>query len=71
MMGVYGKDGTWLIEGHGFVPDIEVENLPHATFNGDDAQLKAAIDLLLQKIKEDPRPVPEAPAFPDKSFNNK
>lgn len=71
MMGVYGKDGTWLIEGHGFVPDIEVENLPHATFNGDDAQLKAAIDLLLEQIKEDPRPVPEAPAFPDKSFNNK
>ena len=71
MMGVYGKDGNWLIEGHGFEPDIEVDNLPHETFNGKDAQLQAAIDLLLNKIKEDPREIPPAPAFPDKSFNNK
>ncbi len=71
MMGVYGNDRTWLIEGHGFEPDIIVDNLPHATFNGEDAQLQAAIKLLEKLIKEDPRTVPEAPAFPDKSFNNK
>lgn len=68
MFGVYGPEGEWLIEGHGFVPDIEVINLPHATFNGGDAQLDAAIDYLLDAIKKDPRPVPKAPAFPDKSF---
>ena len=71
MMGVYGPNGEWLIEGHGFVPDIEVDNLPHATFNGSDAQLQAAIDLLLKKIAEDPREVPPVPAYPDKSLNNK
>jgi tricorn protease len=71
MMGVYGKDGKWLIEGHGFEPDIVVENLPHATFHGDDAQLTAAIELLQKLISEDPREVPEVPAYPDKSFNNK
>lgn len=71
MMGVYGNDRTWLIEGHGFEPDIVVDNLPHATFNGKDAQLEAAIEFLEKLIKEDPRAVPEAPAFPDKSFNNK
>jgi len=71
MMGVYGKDGKWLIEGHGFEPDIVVDNLPHATFDGDDAQLTAAIELLKKLIAEDPREVPEVPAYPDKSFNNK
>ncbi|WP_224490303.1 S41 family peptidase [Robertkochia flava] len=70
MNGVYGEEGEWLIEGHGFVPDIEVVNMPHATFKGEDAQLQAAIDLLLKKISEDPREVPEVPAFPDKSFRN-
>lgn len=70
MFGVYGDNGEWLIEGHGFVPDIEVDNLPHASFNGKDAQLEAAIELLQKLIKEDPRDVPPAPAYPDKSFEN-
>ena len=71
MMGVYGPTGEWLIEGHGFVPDIEVDNLPHATFKGSDAQLDKAIEFLLNKIAEDPREVPPAPPYPDKSFDNK
>ena len=70
MMGVYGDNGEWLIEGHGFVPDIEVDNLPHATFNGEDAQLEAAIKLLKDLIAKDPREVPQPPAYPDKSFKN-
>lgn len=69
MMGVYGDNGEWLIEGHGFVPDIEVDNLPHATFKGQDAQLDAAIKHLQKLIKEDPREVPHPPAYPDKSFD--
>jgi len=72
MFGVYGDDGKWLIEGRGFEPDIEIDNLPHATFKGEDAQLDAAINLLKKLIKEDPREVPAPPAYPDKSFiNNK
>lgn len=70
MTGVYGDNGEWLIEGHGFVPDIEVDNLPHATFNGQDSQLDAAINHLLKLIKEDPRKVPAVPQYPDKSFDN-
>ena len=54
----------------GFEPDIEIDNLPHATFNGKDAQLDKAIEHLKQKIQEDPRPVPPPPAYPDKSFKN-
>jgi tricorn protease len=69
--GVYGPEGKWLIEGYGVDPDRTVDNLPHATFAGSDAQLQAAIDLLMQEIKEDPRPVPPHPPYPDKSFNQK
>lgn len=68
MMGVYGPERKWLIEGHGLVPDIEVDNLPHATFEGKDAQLDAGIEYLLELIKKDPREVPAPPPFPDKAY---
>jgi tricorn protease len=66
--GVYGPEGKWLIEGHGVDPDIVVDDLPHATFAGSDAQLDAALKYLQDEIKKDPRPVPKAPAYPDKAF---
>lgn len=69
MFGVYNGD-EWLIEGHGFEPDIEIDNLPHATFKGKDVQLEKAIEYLQQKIKDEPITVPQPPAFPDKSFDN-
>lgn len=64
MNGVYGPEGKWLIEQRGLVPDVEVDNLPHATFMGKDAQLDAAIAHLAKKIAADPRPVPPPPPFP-------
>lgn len=66
--GVFGPDGIWLVEGKGVVPDIEVDNLPHATFEGKDAQLDAAISHLQQLIKEKPVLPPQTPALPNKSF---
>ena len=66
-LGVYA-DGKWLIEGHGVDPDMVVDNLPHATYEGTDAQLDAALKVLHQEIQDDPRPVPKAPPHPDKSF---
>ena len=68
MCGVYGPEGEWLIEQHGVEPDIVVDNLPHATFEGRDAQLEAAVDHLLAAIESDPRAVPEPPPYPDLSF---
>jgi len=66
--GVYGPEGKeWLIEGHGVEPDIVVDNLPRATFEGRDAQLEAAVEHLERLIREDPRPVPGHPPYPDKS----
>jgi tricorn protease len=66
--GVYGPEGAWLIEGHGVDPDVVVDNLPHATFAGDDAQLDAAIRYLQEKIKTEPVPVPKPPAYPNKAL---
>ena len=67
-MGVYGPERQWLIEGHGVDPDIVVDNEPHATFNGEDAQLDAAIAYLQGEIKAHPIPVPAAPPYPNKSL---
>lgn len=69
-LGVYSPEGKWLIEGHGVDPDIVMDNLPHATFEGKDAQLEDAVRVLKQEILQDPRPTPKAPAYPDKSFHN-
>lgn len=50
----FAMDGRWVIEGYGVTPDHEVDNLPHATFNGYDAQLEFAIELLQRKLNEEP-----------------
>lgn len=65
--GVFGPEGDWLIEGRGVEPDIVIDNLPHATFNGEDAQLKAAVEFLQQKLIDEPVPDPVEPPLPDKS----
>jgi tricorn protease len=65
--GPFGFDRTWLIEGHGVDPDIEVPNLPADVLEGTDSQLEAGIRFLLNKIKEAPMDIPPTPPFPDKS----
>ena len=66
--GVYGPEGQWLIEGHGVEPDLPVDNLPHATFLGQDAQLEAAIHYLQEQIRLEPIITPAAPQYPNKAF---
>ncbi len=63
----YGLDRRWLIEGHGVVPDIEVENWPVDVLAGRDAQLEAAVENVMERAEADPRTVPDPPAYPDKS----
>lgn len=60
----YDMKGQWIVEGHGVSPTIEVDNLPHATFEGKDAQLEAAIGYLQQKLKDEPIPELKAQPFP-------
>ncbi len=67
-VGVFGPEGQWLIEGHGVDPDIVVDNLPHETFKGRDAQLEAAIKYLQDKIKAEPIEAPKAPPHPNKAW---
>jgi len=69
--GVYAPEGIWLIEGHGVEPDIAVDNPPHATFAGQDAQLEAAIRYLQEQITLHPVKTPPPPPYPDKSFDKK
>jgi hypothetical protein len=66
--GVFGPEGEWLIEGRGVEPDSVVDNLPVATFKGEDAQLDAAIAYLTQLLREKPVEPPKGPPYPKKSF---
>ena len=65
--GVYGPEGQWLIEGHGVDPDIVVDNLPHATFNGKDAQLDAAVKYLQDADQDEAGAGAAAAAVPDQA----
>jgi len=49
-----------------FNPDIVVDNLPHATFAGRDAQLEAAVKHLQALIAKEPIDVPKPPPYPNK-----
>lgn len=50
----YAIDGRWIVEGYGIAPDIEVENPPHAAFQGTDAQLATAVSVLEDQITRNP-----------------
>jgi len=61
---VYSTDGRWVIENEGVEPDITVDLDPAEMARGYDAQLMKAVDVLMKKIAEEPRPAPPRPPFP-------
>src|SRR5690606_19665185 len=65
----FAADGSsFIIEGEGVHPDIEVVNDPYGEYHGNDAQLARGISVLLEKLAEDGSTgVPPIPSFPDKS----
>lgn len=65
----FGLDGRWLIEGRGVSPDVAVVNPPVATWRGADAQLKAALEYLGQRIEENPLPELRARPLPELGGN--
>lgn len=65
--GVFGLESAWIIEQHGVDPDVVVDNLPRATFGGSDAQLDAAVRLLLDDLQKNPVPKVETPRYPVKA----
>ena len=61
----FAMDGRYIIEGYGVEPDIQVVNLPYASFNGQDAQLQAAIRYLTEQLSRQPvQPLRAAPLTP-------
>jgi len=60
-------DGSWVIEGYGVAPDIEVENDPKLELEGRDQQLERAVEEVLKAMSADPRSLPERPAPPIKT----
>jgi tricorn protease len=65
--GTNRMDGSWVIEGYGVEPDIEVENDPKLVLQGRDPQLERAVEEIMKRIEEDPRQLPERPEPPVKT----
>ena len=64
--GFYKTDGTWGVEGHGVDPDTVVLDDPGQMTKGQDPQLTAAIDHLLNEIKTNGYTPAKRPPSPDR-----
>ena len=64
--GFYNLKGDWDVERIGVKPDIEIDNLPEEVVKGRDPQLEKGIEVVLEKIKENPRTFPKRPPYPIK-----
>ena len=58
---LYGLDGRWIVENHGIDPDVEIENEPADLLAGHDAQLEAAIAMMVKAIDANPGTLPAPP----------
>lgn len=61
---VYSPGGEWVVENEGVTPDIIVEIDSKKMLNGYDSQLMKGVEVLLEKIKIEPRPWPKHPEYP-------
>ena len=61
-LGIFSKDGKWIVENEGVSPDIEVEMTPKEVIAGKDPQLEKAVDVLLKQLT--PHKEIKAPADP-------
>jgi tricorn protease len=60
----WGRDGKWIVEGHGADPDILLDNDPASASAGRDLQLEKAIEVLQKQIKEKPFQFAPKPPYP-------
>lgn len=67
LQGTNDVDGSWIIEGEGVSPDIEVDNDPASVIAGEDPQLERGVEEVLNRIAEDPKRLPERPDDPVKT----
>jgi len=61
---IYDTEGKWVVENNGVEPDIVVDITAAEMEKGIDGQLMKALEVLMQKIKQDPRPWPQHESFP-------
>ena len=59
---LYGLDSKWVIENRGVEPDVVVDNPPDAVVKGRDPQLEKAVEMLMEKIRSNPKKLPPRPA---------
>jgi tricorn protease len=64
--GFINLKGQWDVERIGVKPDIEVDNLPEEAARGRDQQLEKGIEVLMEKIRQNPPKLPEKPPYPIK-----
>lgn len=65
--GTNDVDGSWIIEGEGVAPDIEVENDPASVIAARDPQLERAVQEVLTAMEKEPRRLPKRPPDPVKT----
>jgi len=58
---LYGMDSKWVIENRGVQPDVVVDNPPDLVLKGQDPQLEKAVEMLMEKIKANPKKLPARP----------
>ena len=62
---LFSPEGKWVIENQGVAPDLDVELDPTAVNKGQDPQLDAAIQSVLERLKTAPAlPLDKPPAMP-------
>jgi len=49
-LGIFSKDGKWVVENEGITPDVEVEMTPKEVIAGKDPQLEKAVDVLMKEL---------------------
>ncbi len=61
---IYDKNGKWIVENKGVIPDIIIDNKPSEMARGYDAQLMKGVEVLMKKIEEEPIVWPIHEPFP-------
>jgi tricorn protease len=58
---LYDNESRWTVENHGVEPDVEVDNRPDLVMKGQDPQLEKGVELVMQEIRQHPKPLPPRP----------
>lgn len=61
---IYDENGKWIVENEGVTPDIILDNKPAEMAKGYDAQLMKGVEILMEKIEQEPITWPKHDPFP-------